>query len=178
MLRVCAHHEDAEEVLVEALPKAYRHLDRLRDSAAFRSWFARIGRRVCWQVKEREALLPILQLSIPEAEGRELPGSAPTPEVQFARGQMKALLDTGIAALRPLHRSVYELRAIGDRPGDEVARQLATARAATKSVSAWCTRAGTESSGRGSQREFARKLFWRHLCWKSQGIISARCNSK
>jgi len=38
MLRVCDNREDAEDVLVEALLKAYRHLDQLRDSAAFRSW--------------------------------------------------------------------------------------------------------------------------------------------
>jgi hypothetical protein len=76
------------------------------------------------QWKEPEALLPILELSIPEAEDRDLPRSAATPEVQFARGPMKALLDGAIAALRPLHRSVYELPAIEDRPGDQVARQL------------------------------------------------------
>jgi DNA-directed RNA polymerase specialized sigma24 family protein len=33
MLRVCGNREDAEDVLVEALLKAYWHLDQLRDSA-------------------------------------------------------------------------------------------------------------------------------------------------
>ena len=40
MLRVCGNSEDAEDVLVEALLKAYRHLDQLRESAAFRAWLA------------------------------------------------------------------------------------------------------------------------------------------
>jgi DNA-directed RNA polymerase specialized sigma24 family protein len=48
LLRVCGNHEDAEDVLVEALLKAYRHLNQLRDSEAFRAWLAQIGRRVCW----------------------------------------------------------------------------------------------------------------------------------
>jgi DNA-directed RNA polymerase specialized sigma24 family protein len=69
MLRVSGNHEDAEDVLVEAWLEAYRHLDPLRDSAAFRFCLAQIGRRVCWQLKEREALLTILQLSTLEAEG-------------------------------------------------------------------------------------------------------------
>jgi len=133
MLRVCGNREDAEDVLVEALLKAYRHLEQLRDPAAFRSWLAQIGRRVCWQLKAREALLPLLELSTLEQEGRELPGPAPTPEAQYARGQMRALLDTAIAALPPRYRSVYELRDIEDRPGDEVARQLGISRAAMKS---------------------------------------------
>ena len=133
MVRVCGNREDAEDVLVEALLKAYRHLDQLRDSAGFRAWLAQIARRVCWQLKEREALLPLLQLSTLEDEGRELPGSDPTPEATAARRQMKQLLDDAIAALPPIYRSVYELRDIEDRSGDEVAQELGISRSAMKS---------------------------------------------
>lgn len=133
MLRVCGNREDAEDVLVEALLKAYRHLNQLRDSAVFRAWLAQIGRRVCWQLKEREALLPLIQLSTLDDEGRELPGTDPTPEANLARRQMKQLLDDAIATLPELYRAVYELRDIEDRPGDEVAQQLGISRAAMKS---------------------------------------------
>lgn len=133
MLRVCGNREDAEDVLVEALLKAYRHLSQLRDSAAFRAWLAQIARRVCWQLKEREALLPLLQLSTLEEEGREIPGADATPEAQMAQRQMKQLLEDAIAALPELYREVYQLRDIEDRPGDEVAEQLGVSRAAMKS---------------------------------------------
>jgi DNA-directed RNA polymerase specialized sigma24 family protein len=89
MLRVCGNNEDAEDVLIEALLKAYRQLDQLRDSAAFRAWLAQIARRVCWQLKEREALGPLLQLSTLDDEGRELPAPDPSPEANVARRQMK-----------------------------------------------------------------------------------------
>ena len=133
MIRACGNREDAEDVLIEALLKAYRHLDQLRDSAAFRSWLAQIARRVCWQLRERESLLPLLQLSTLEDEGLEIPGSEPGPEMRLARSQMKQLLDQAIAALPPRYRSVYELRDIENRPGDEVATKLAISRAAMKS---------------------------------------------
>jgi RNA polymerase sigma-70 factor, ECF subfamily len=133
MLRVCGNHEDAEDVLVEALLKAYRHLNQLHDSAAFRAWLAQIARRVCWQLKEREALLPLLQLSTLEEEGRELPGAELTPEAQLAQRQMKQLLDDSIAALPPIYRAVYQARDMEDRPGDEVAENLGISRAAMKS---------------------------------------------
>src|SRR5271165_310471 len=133
MLRVCGNREDAEDVLVEALLKAYRHLGQLRDSAAFRAWLAQIAKRVCWQLKEREALLPLLQLSTLEEEGREIPGGELTPEGQLARQQMKQLLDDAIAALPELYRAVYQLRDIEDRPGEEVAEKLGLSRAAMKS---------------------------------------------
>jgi RNA polymerase sigma-70 factor (ECF subfamily) len=133
MIRVCGNREDAEDVLVEALLKAYRHLDQLRDSAAFRSWLTQIAKRVCWQLKEREELLPLLQLSTLDEEGREIAGSEPTPELQLARRQMKQFLDSAIAALPPLYREVYRLRDIEDRAGDDVAKQLGISLAAMKS---------------------------------------------
>ena len=133
MIRVCGNREDAEDVLVEALLRAYRHLNQLRDSAAFRAWLAQIAKRVCWQLKEREALLPLLQLSALDEEGREIPGSEPTPELQLARRQMRQFLDDAVAALPPLYQSVYQLRDIEDEPGDEVARKLGISRAAMKS---------------------------------------------
>ena len=133
MLRVCGNREDAEDVLVEALLKAYRHLDQLRDSGAFRAWLAQIAKRVCWQLKEREALLPLLQLSALEEEGREIPGGELTPEGQLARRQIKQQLDDAIAALPEVYREVYQLRDMEDRPGDEVAEKLGISRAAMKS---------------------------------------------
>jgi len=113
--------------------KAYRHLHQLRDAAAFRAWLAQIAKRVCWQLKEREALLPLLQLSTLEDEGREVPGSDPGPEKQLARRQMKQLLDDAIATLPPSLRSVYEMRDIEDRAGEQVAQALGISRAAMKS---------------------------------------------
>jgi RNA polymerase sigma-70 factor, ECF subfamily len=133
MIRVCGNREDAEDVLIEALLKAYRHLDQLRESAAFRAWLAQIAKRVCWQLKERKALSPLLQLSMLEEEGRELPGTEPPPDVQLARQEMKQLLNQAIEALPALYRQVYQLCDIEDLRGDEVAQRLHISRAAMKS---------------------------------------------
>src|SRR5271165_1099938 len=133
MIRVCGNREDAEDVLIEALLKAYRHLHQLRGSEAFRAWLAQIAKRVCWQLKERESLLPLLQLSTLEDEGREVAGGDLGPEKQLARRQMKQLLDDAIATLPPSLRSVYEMRDLEDRAGDEVAQALGISRAAMKS---------------------------------------------
>src|SRR3954468_20707305 len=69
IIRVCGNREDAEDVLIEALLKAYRNLDQLRESKAFRGWLAQIARRVCWQLKQRDSLQPLMQLSAYEEEG-------------------------------------------------------------------------------------------------------------
>ncbi|MFZ0801824.1 MAG: RNA polymerase sigma factor [Terriglobales bacterium] len=133
MLRVCGNREDAEDVLVEALLKAYRHLDQLRDQRAFRSWLAAIGKRVCWQLKEREALLPVLQLSSLEDEGRELAGKDSSPEAGATVAQMKELLSEAMNKLQTEYRSVYEMRDLQSLPGEEVAQKLGISLAAMKS---------------------------------------------
>ena len=133
LIRVCGNREDAEDVLVEALLKAYRHLDQLRDSAAFRAWLTQIAKRVCWQLKEHEALQPLIRLSELDEEGREIPGPDPTPELLLARREMKQFLDEAIVSLPAEYQAVYRLRDIDDRPGDEVAQQLGISRAALKS---------------------------------------------
>jgi len=113
--------------------QAYHHVDQLRESAAFRAWLAQIAKRVCWQLKERESLLPLLQLSMLEDEGREVPGVEPLPDVQLARQQMKGLLNEAVDALPVLYRPVYELCDVEDLRGDEVAQRLGISRAAMKS---------------------------------------------
>jgi RNA polymerase sigma-70 factor (ECF subfamily) len=133
MLRVCGNHEDAEDVLIEALLKAYCSMDQLRDSASFRAWLAQIARRVCWQLKEHEKLLPLLQLSELDEDGLHLRDKAVAPEEIAAASQMRQLLGDAVAQLAPEFRAVYELRDIEEVPGEEVAERIGISLAAMKS---------------------------------------------
>jgi RNA polymerase sigma-70 factor (ECF subfamily) len=133
MIRVCGNREDAEDVLIEALLKAYRRLHQLRDAGAFQPWLAQIARRVCWQLKKKEALLPLLQLSMLEQEGKEFVRDEPGMEEQLAISQMKELLDQAVRRLPPLYQEIYRLRDIEDLPGPEVEKKLGISQAAMKS---------------------------------------------
>jgi len=132
MIRACGNREDAEDVLIEALLKAYRHLEQLHDPQAFRGWLAQIGRRVCWQLKQREALMPLMQLSVLEDEGKQISGREDT-ESAVALGQMKRLLASALERLPVEYREVYQLRDVEELPGEEVARRLGLSLAAMKS---------------------------------------------
>jgi len=133
LIRACGNREDAEDVLIEALLKAYRNLEQLRDSTAFRSWLAQIGRRVCWQLKQKEALLPIMQISAMEANGVQFASLEQLPDVQSARTQMKELLLAAMASLPEAERDVYQLRELEDISGEETAARLGISLAAMKS---------------------------------------------
>lgn len=132
MVRVCGNREDAEDVLIEALLKAYRSLDDLQAPEAFRAWVARIGRRVCWQLRQREALLPLLQLSAASG-GADTMDGAPTAEEKALAAEMKALLKSAVHSLPAGYRQVYELRALEDLSGEETAQRLGISLAAVKS---------------------------------------------
>jgi len=133
LIRACGNREDAEDALIEALLKAYRNLEQLQESSAFRAWLAQIGRRVCWQLKAREALLPIMQLSALEEEGVEIADVGASAEMQVARQQMKEILARAVAALPAGEREVYQLRDIEELSGEDVAKRLGISLAAMKS---------------------------------------------
>jgi RNA polymerase sigma-70 factor (ECF subfamily) len=133
MLRVCGNHADAEDVLMEALLKAYRSLGQLREATAFQAWLGQIARRLCWQLRAREALAPLLQLSVMEDEGTELASGSEAVDVEMARNEMKGLLWQAIDKLPPEAREMYLLRDVEERSGGEVARKLGITPAAMKS---------------------------------------------
>jgi RNA polymerase sigma-70 factor, ECF subfamily len=133
MIRVCGNREDAEDVLIEALLKAYRNLDQLRESKAFRGWLAQIARRVCWQLKQRDSLQPLMQLSAYEEEGGQIVDPTDSPELLLAKAQMKDWLTKAVESLEPEYREVYVLRELEEVPGEEVAGRLGISLAAMKS---------------------------------------------
>jgi RNA polymerase sigma-70 factor (ECF subfamily) len=105
----------------------------LLDAGAFQPWLAQIARRVCWQLKKKEALLPLLQLSMLEEEGKEIVRDEPGMETQLALSQMKELLDQAVRRLPPLYQEVYRLRDMEDVPGPDVEKKLGISKAAMKS---------------------------------------------
>jgi RNA polymerase sigma-70 factor (ECF subfamily) len=133
LIRTSGNQEDAEDVLVEALLKAYQNLDQLREHAAFRAWLAQIGRRVCWQLRQREALRPIMQLSILETQGEQPSDSAPSPELVLERRELQDAVTDALAQLHPDYRKVYVMRDLEGYSGAEVATRLGISLAAQKS---------------------------------------------
>lgn len=133
LIRTCGNREDAEDVLIEALLKAYRNLDQLRAHEAFGAWLGQIGKRVCWQLRKREALMPLLQLSSLEEEGHDLPTADPPLDAALAKQQMKDVLMSAVASLPRDYGDVYRMRDLEQRSGEEVARRLNISLQAMKS---------------------------------------------
>lgn len=134
ILRVCGgNHEDAEDVLVDTMLRAWRHMDQLKEPLAFRGWLAQIGRRVCWHLRGREALLPVMQLSALREEGGQISSAVDPMEDRIHRNRMTAIVHQAISALPAELAAVYRLRDLDGLPGDQTSRLMGITEAAMKS---------------------------------------------
>lgn len=133
MVRVCGNHDDAEDVLVEALLSAYRASEQLRDEAAFRGWVATIGRRVCGRLRKKESNLSLLSLSAVEGEPAIEPVASDDVADAVEQRDMRSCVHRVIESLPELYRTVYWMREIEGIPAEEVGRQLGLSVPAVKS---------------------------------------------
>jgi DNA-directed RNA polymerase specialized sigma24 family protein len=81
------------------------------------AWLAQIARRVCWHLKEREALAPLLQLSMLEEEGMAIKDPKPPVDSELVLRRMKELLENAVNQLPPSAREVFILRDMEELPG-------------------------------------------------------------
>ena len=108
-------------------------MHQLNDPAAFRALLAQISRRVCWHLKWREALAPLLQLSMLEEEGVVIKDPRPPVDSEVALRRMKELLEKAVTQLPASAREVFVLRDVEELSGEEVSRSLGISLASMKS---------------------------------------------
>ncbi|MBX3118575.1 MAG: sigma-70 family RNA polymerase sigma factor [Fimbriimonadaceae bacterium] len=133
LFRMCGNHEDAEDVLVESLARAYRFQDQLQDERAFQGWLAQIGRRTCGRLKKRESLRPFFSMALLEEEGFQPVSDVATPEEVAMEGEMRDCIHRALDGLPDLYREAYQLRDIEELTAEEASRRLGITIAALKS---------------------------------------------
>lgn len=133
LLRMCGNHEDAEDVLVESMLKAYRALPSLRDEDVFRAWLVQIGRRTCGRLKKRDAARPVMGLDRLSELGIEISDDDTGPEQEVLEAETKKCVLAAFEQLPEIYREAYRLREIEGLTGEEAAAQLGITLPALKS---------------------------------------------
>ena len=108
---------DAEDVLQEAMLRAYRHFAGLRGEP--RPWLLTIVRRTCftWLESNRPADVAAIDDTMDNFEG-----NSETPETLAARSLDRRMLNEAIAALPLQFREVLILRELEDLAYKDIAR--------------------------------------------------------
>lgn len=124
LLRMCGNHDDAEDVLVESMLKAYQNLDSLREPEAIRGWLGQIARRACGRLKSKESAHPVLAMSGIEFDAAEVAGTEPSPEEIALERETKECLIGALHDLPDHYREVYERVSVEGMEIEAAAREL------------------------------------------------------
>jgi len=118
---VLRNTHDAEDVAQDALLRAYRRFDRLRDPARFRSWLVRIAFRLALDRLRSAKRREVRETQWSQPDNRPAP---PTVEDLAASTQFQAHLEGAIEELPEKIRLVLLLASMQGHTLDEVATML------------------------------------------------------
>jgi RNA polymerase sigma-70 factor (ECF subfamily) len=112
--------EEVEDLVQEALFRAFRGLPGWRRDASFRSWLFTIGGNLLKDDARRRRGKLMLSL-----EDRDLPDGS-DPHAELAAGEAEERVRRGLAGLSRLQREVFLLRAQQGAGYDDIASALGT----------------------------------------------------
>lgn len=139
-LLVCGQTEDAEDVMQEALLKTYRHVSRIREPEAFRTWLYTTVQNAC-RVKRRRHVgepshLTSLDEGTTDADGEarpvEVAGQARPADQRLMDAWINRRLRDALKALPPSYRMIVVLREMEELSTREVANIVGISEANVK----------------------------------------------
>lgn len=128
-LLVCGEARDAEDVMQEALLKTFRHVSRIKEPAAFRTWLFRTVRNFCLMKRRKRVDEPSQVVSLDSGERAEADGAAPLDAIDHAKRPDEAAVNSwlgrrlrgALSKLAPADRMIVLLREMEGLSTREVA---------------------------------------------------------
>lgn len=126
-VRMCGNAEDAAEAAQEAFLAAWQGLRFFRGDSSFSTWLYRLTSNACVDLLRREgrhrsAAGPSLD---DEEMNQDVPDvTAPSPQEEAERRELRSQIEEGLRALSPEHRQVLILREMHQLSYDEIADTL------------------------------------------------------
>jgi RNA polymerase sigma-70 factor (ECF subfamily) len=113
--------EDVEDLVQEALFRAFRRIDTFKGSASFRTWLLTIGSNALTDLRRRRARRPVVAL-----EDRDVVDEAGDPFDATVGRDLLERLEEAVQKLPEMQRDVFLLRAQQGMGYDDIAESLAT----------------------------------------------------
>ena len=126
-VRMCGNSEDAAEAAQEAFLAAWQGLRFFRGDSSFSTWLYRLTSNACVDLLRREGRHRSVAASSLDDDGelnRDVPDTAPSPQEEAERRELRAQIEEGLRALSPEHRQVLILREMHQLSYDEIADTL------------------------------------------------------
>ena len=153
--RVVRDQSQAEDIVQEALIKAYRGLRRFESRSSFYTWLYRIVVNLALDRRRREKRAPTLEWDdtvAKQVDPRAVPPSSEDPELATRRHEVLGLVADGIQQLPDGQREVLLLREVEGLSYEEIASTMGISKGtvmsrlhyARKKMVAYLKRAGIE----------------------------------
>ena len=135
-LAITQNKEDAEDAMQEAFLKALENLAQFEGAARFSTWLTRIAVNEALQRLRKRGRLESLDEPIETEEGlvpHQIEDWRDNPEQQYAREELRDLLERAVGSLPPIYRMVFVLRDVEHMSNEEAAEALSLSVPAVKS---------------------------------------------
>lgn len=135
-LAITQNKEDAEDAMQDAFLKALEHLEQFAGSARFSTWLTRIAVNEALQRLRKRNRFESLEEPVEVGESllpQQVEDWRPSPEEQYAREELRELLEKAIGSLPAIYRTVFMLRDVEHLSNEETAAALDLTVAAVKS---------------------------------------------
>ncbi len=175
-LAVTGNPEDAEEAMQDTFFKMYRHLSEFQRESRFTTWLTRIAVNEGLQRLRRRRETESLDAPISSEESlmpRELEDWHEDPEKQYAREEIKRLVEEAIRSLPPSYRVVFVLRDLAEMSTPEAAEALGLTISALKSRLLRARLMVREALAKRFQRAPTLKSRMRRVRWMMQDVMMA-----
>lgn len=127
-LKLLKNSDDALDASQEAFLKAYTNIAGFRADSRFSVWLYRLTYNVCidyLRKRNRESTIP---LTVEDDEGEmaelEIPDERSSPEREFEKHELRALINEGLSTLSEEHRQILIMREISDMSYTDIAETL------------------------------------------------------
>ena len=140
-LKITGNREDAEDVVQDAVLKAYTNLGQFRENSRFYTWLVRIAvNQALMKLRKRrtDREVPLGEVVAVEGEspvcrGREIEDWGNNPERLYAEIEFQEILGGALDGLSPRLSTAFVLRNVEDFSAEEMAEMLGLSVAAVKS---------------------------------------------
>lgn len=140
MTRACANPELAQDVLQEAMIRAFRALPQFRGDASFATWLFRIAKNLCVRKQQQMLAHPTVSLDQPLSDEEDAENllrqmidySAQNPQQVILDEEIRQKVREAVDKLPPNLREILILRDMEDLSNQETAERTGLTVAAVK----------------------------------------------
>lgn len=127
-LRMTGSREDAQDLAQEAFLSAWRALSSFKGDATFSTWVYRLTSNACIdhlrKQKRRQEVVQTQSLDDEERGSIDLPDRRFDPQTELERGELRAAVERGLAALPDHQRQILVMRELSGLSYQEISDVL------------------------------------------------------